>query len=293
MSDSLIKSMLPQMYRRQNATCRAAIREVEALKQEISKVGRRRSHVEASENEATVGVLTENDIDSLAKNGSESANEAVGTSLPYALEATPECIRNDSELSAMASVQHSRLELTPPSFLLPDQRLKRQNAMAHLPIVHCASRPLRRQRAFSRLPNTNLSGYNGSIESFVDESAHDSDDEVSSSASHDARSQESPRMENSASPEPELIPVLHNVAKATQASSKTDKGEVSSKKDFSGRCRYVSILNCFYRDEPNATRQGSAEVCLPLSSFYYRWDPLRLSWAARTTSETATSTTTA
>ena len=60
---------------------------------------------------------------------------------------------------------------------------------------------------------------------------------------------------------------------------------------LSGRCRYVSILHCFYRDEPNADRQDSAGVCLPLSSFYYRWDPLRLSWAALTTSESATSTT--
>ena len=45
---------------------------------------------------------------------------------------------------------------------------------------------------------------------------------------------------------------------------------------LSGRCRYVSILHCFYRDEPNAARQVSAGVCLPLSSFFYRWIQLRL-----------------
>ena len=60
---------------------------------------------------------------------------------------------------------------------------------------------------------------------------------------------------------------------------------------LSGRCWYVSILHCFYRDGPNATRQASAGVCLPLSSFYYRWDRLRLSWAVLTTSGTATATT--
>ena len=60
---------------------------------------------------------------------------------------------------------------------------------------------------------------------------------------------------------------------------------------LSGRCRYVSILHCFYRDEPNADRQVSVGVCLPLSSFFYRWIQLRLSWAVLKTSGTATATT--
>ena len=60
---------------------------------------------------------------------------------------------------------------------------------------------------------------------------------------------------------------------------------------LSGRCRYVSILHCFYSDEPNADRQDSAGICLPLSSFFYRWIQLRLSWAVLKTSGTATATT--